>query len=413
MSGALVGGTGPRPGAIEGVRYRSATQSGYTDGAGTFRYAAGETVTFSVGDVDFHPTPGRLLVSPWQLTTAGTCTASDELTRLLAFLYSLDTDGDAGNGTQVEPAPMGASQLGFATLDESELAARVQALGGDGAAPDGGVEPDAGTTPIAGEEALIEFIQQMDGEDWEQIGSDTFTGLAAEERSQGITTDGTHWIFSWQGGFQVTDQGYHVVVQNNLAIPPALLLEGIDHIGDCDFANGRIYAGTEDESHYQHPTIEVFDAQIDFQADFPISTEVLPDGCPWVAADAPNQRLLTSAYGDASVVDFFDMTTGAPNGGLTLSTTLHSVQGAKLFETSLYACTHDLHNGIYKVDLATGVVTPLFALGASVKEQEGCVFLARSDGSQLHTLDVAADGISVELRHHERTREPLRKSVCP
>src|ERR1035437_6994894 len=58
LSGQLVGGTGPYPGAITGVHFRSSTQSGFTDGTGTFRYVEGETVTFGVADVDFRPVTG-------------------------------------------------------------------------------------------------------------------------------------------------------------------------------------------------------------------------------------------------------------------------------------------------------------------------------------------------------------------
>ena len=62
-AGILVGGTGPYPGPISGVHYRSTTQSGYTSAAGGFTYLPGETVTFSIADVDFAPTPGVLRTS--------------------------------------------------------------------------------------------------------------------------------------------------------------------------------------------------------------------------------------------------------------------------------------------------------------------------------------------------------------
>ena len=42
VSGQLVGGTGPYPGGIEGVHFRSGTQSGFTDDSGTFTYVVGE-----------------------------------------------------------------------------------------------------------------------------------------------------------------------------------------------------------------------------------------------------------------------------------------------------------------------------------------------------------------------------------
>lgn len=419
QTGLLIGGTGPSPGGIAGVHFRTATQSGYTDAAGTFRYLDGESVTFSVADVDFHATPGKAMLSPWQLATAGTCTPSAELTQLLVLLYSLDTDGDPSNGTQIEAAPMGATQRTFASLSASDVDALITQLGGHGVAPDGGLEPDGGAlTPIAGEEALIEFINQMDYETWQELSKDTFTLLTAEERSQGVTTDGTNWIFTWQEGFQVTDQDYNVLVQNNLAIPAQLLAEGIDHIGDGDYANGHIYAGTEDEtSPPSKPTIQEFNGQLgqtdlDFVQDFPLSATDLIDGCPWVGADGTSGRLYTSQYHDASVIYVYDMSTGAALTPIPLTTVIHSVQGGKVFEGSLYASVNDGNADIFKIDLATGVVTFLFGLGP-IGEEEGCVFLQRPDGTLFHTLNVASDRLGVEFRHHQRTVEPLRKSVCP
>src|SRR5262245_36348156 len=73
VSGQLIGGTGANPGAIKGVHYRTATQSGFTDKDGIFRYVEGETVKFGIADVDFDPARGAPAVSPWQLAGDGRC----------------------------------------------------------------------------------------------------------------------------------------------------------------------------------------------------------------------------------------------------------------------------------------------------------------------------------------------------
>ena len=52
---------------------------------------------------------------------------------------------------------------------------------------------------------------------------------------------------------------------------------------------------------------------------------------------------------------------------------------------------------------------PLFAMKHGY-EQEGLGFLDRG-GAQMHTLNVLGS-TNTELRHHARTRSPLRKSVC-
>ena len=77
----------------------------------------------------------------------------------------------------------------------------------------------------------------------------------------------------------------------------------------------------------------------------------------------------------------------------------------------LYLSTDDAAKDIFKVNLDTGTVIPLFALNENF-EEEGLAFLARPDGSLLHTLNVFSKGLGSELRHHQRTRSPLRQAVC-
>jgi hypothetical protein len=57
-------------GGAQGVRYQTATQSGFTDASGAFRYMPGETVRFSVGGIELG-SPGRRSRPPKR-----TCAAS-------------------------------------------------------------------------------------------------------------------------------------------------------------------------------------------------------------------------------------------------------------------------------------------------------------------------------------------------
>ena len=145
----------------------------------------------------------------------------------------------------------------------------------------------------------------------------------------------------------------------------------------------------------------------------------MTDGVPWVGVDGPNGHLLSSNYGTASAIYLFDLGTAAYLSSIPLSQPLHSVQGAKLFEGSLYASCFDTPMTIAKIDMATGVVIVLWDMTDAVyalpsgAEEEGCVFLPMSDGSMFHTIDNDKNQASVEMRHHQRIRDPLRKSVCP
>lgn len=400
LSGQLVGGTGPYPGAITGVHFRSSTQSGFTDGTGTFRYVEGETVTFGVADVDFRPVTGAPMLSPWQLAAPGQCTQSPELARLLVLLYSLDSDDDPATGTEVPAVSPGATPRPLATLSDADVAALVSQLIPGRSLVDAGAAVDL-------------FITQMDGELWQQIGVDEFPGLTGAVRSQGVATDGASWYFSWQRGIQRTDLDYATQTDRTPAIPPALQLLGDNHIGDLDYWNGTIYAAIEDGPEYLHPHIVLYDAaSLTAGQTYPLSTTLLTQGVPWVAVDGPRGTLYVAEWDPTPVIFVLDLATVTYTRSIPLHTTLGRIQGGKVFEGSLYVSTDDAAKDIFKINLETGTVIPLFAFNQNF-EEEGLVFLSRPDGSLLHTLNVTNPVRGTELRHHQRTQLPLRQAVCP
>src|SRR5579859_1314687 len=318
LSGTLVGGTGPYPGAIQGVHFRTPTQAGFTDAGGTFTYLAGETVTFSVADLDFLPAAGAALLSPFQLAASGQCAQSAELDRLLVFLVSLDQDGNPANGLSLPQVPPGSSQVAFSTLTDAQLAAKIAQL-------------IPGRAAVTTSTAVNAFITQVDGELWQQIGMDSFLGVDGLERSQGGATDGSSWFFSWELGLQKTDFAYNVLVNNPLAIPAAQAALGDKHIGDIDWWNGVLYVPLEDGSAYRHPFVATYDPStlMSTQA-FALSTAVMTQGVPWVAADGPRSRLYLANWDPTPVLFVLDLATVTPTGSLPLSQTLGRIQGAKV-----------------------------------------------------------------------------------
>jgi hypothetical protein len=63
-------------------------------------YAAGERITFSIGDIDFPAVAAASLLSPFDL--AGTADTSDTaLVNMARLLQTLDTDGDVDNGIMI------------------------------------------------------------------------------------------------------------------------------------------------------------------------------------------------------------------------------------------------------------------------------------------------------------------------
>jgi len=85
---------------VGGFHYATATNNGSTDQNGTFSYAEGENVTFSVGDIVFSTVAAASVVSPFDL--AGTDDISDAaLINMARLLQTMDTDGDVDNGITI------------------------------------------------------------------------------------------------------------------------------------------------------------------------------------------------------------------------------------------------------------------------------------------------------------------------
>jgi len=90
--------------AVEGLRFETITQSGTTDASGTFRYMAGETVEFFMGDISLGSADGATTLTPIDLVSGATDETNEHVTNILRFLQSLDNDMDAYNGIQISSA---------------------------------------------------------------------------------------------------------------------------------------------------------------------------------------------------------------------------------------------------------------------------------------------------------------------
>ncbi len=86
--------------AVSGFRYTTTTYDDSADQDGTFIYAEGESVTFSIGDIDFSTVAAASVLSPFDL--AGTADTSDTaLVNMARLLQTMDTDGDVDNGITI------------------------------------------------------------------------------------------------------------------------------------------------------------------------------------------------------------------------------------------------------------------------------------------------------------------------
>jgi hypothetical protein len=79
---------------VEGLKYSTQTQSGFTDENGTFKYKAGEKVQFSIGNFILGETIGQNIVTP--LTITGDVLISEISTKsinIARLIQSLDENG--------------------------------------------------------------------------------------------------------------------------------------------------------------------------------------------------------------------------------------------------------------------------------------------------------------------------------
>jgi hypothetical protein len=86
---------------VEGLTYETETQSDITDAEGTFRYQAGENITFYIGDVYVGQSSSKETITPIDLVEEATDETDPTVTNICRLLQSLDVDGDPDNGITI------------------------------------------------------------------------------------------------------------------------------------------------------------------------------------------------------------------------------------------------------------------------------------------------------------------------
>jgi hypothetical protein len=280
---------------------------------------------------------------------------------------------------------------------------------------------------------------------WQLKSTDSFQGADALLRSQGVTTDGRGWFFSWQGGLERTLDDFTPMAVSPIApqFVPSVNPDGTNsvadtHIGDIDYYNGLIYAPEEDggqgvgplqlnNPEYQKPHIAIYDAQTLAYTgtSYPLDVAIHHAGVPWVAVDARRRQVYTAEWDmPHDRINVFDLQmhfkrfvplvySSSLGNGFHLS----RIQGAKVWGHMLYATRDDAAKTVFSIDLRTGSVTKLFSLNPTTSdtELEGLSMRPTGDGALLHLLIVVnnklpddAQNIHVEFRHYA----PVRPAHC-
>ncbi len=245
-------------------------------------------------------------------------------------------------------------------------------------------------------------------ETWQLIGKDVFTGDAQSSRSQGVTTDGTHWYFSSSNGLEITDMQYNTILKTSPAIPPALAnpsplaYKGLNHIGDIDYANGNLYIpldssasdpGSPHQYQYEYDT-PVFALYTAADLTFTGQATVMNppnrehDIASWVAVDAEQGLAYTMTYVNATQIAVYNLPDFTFNKYIPISQPINEAQGGKVHDGWMYFSCNDAEQTIPRANLTTGEVQVLFNLTVPYpQEVEGLAFLETPDGLTLNILN--------------------------
>lgn len=86
---------------VGGLGYATPTCKGVTKADGVFEYRAGETVTFSVGELQLGSTAGKPVVTPLDLVPDAKDATDQRVTNICVLLQTLDQDGNPANGIMI------------------------------------------------------------------------------------------------------------------------------------------------------------------------------------------------------------------------------------------------------------------------------------------------------------------------
>ena len=83
---------------VEGVAYKTHSQSGYTNSLGEFKYLEGERVTFTLGGFSLGSSLAKPLISPYTLHP----TDENRAIKLARLLQTIDEDSNSSNGIRIK-----------------------------------------------------------------------------------------------------------------------------------------------------------------------------------------------------------------------------------------------------------------------------------------------------------------------
>jgi hypothetical protein len=220
---------------------------------------------------------------------------------------------------------------------------------------------------------------------------------------QGVARTDGGWVFSFNDGLFLTDDAFTQTTPLMPAIPADWKGRGFDHIGDIDVIDGVIYAPLE-QPDYNMGTqaMLLYDAEtLQYQR----GVDVAQHHASFVTVDPETGIAYSMDYFGGDALLRYDVRDGwRPLDPLPMSVFVDRVQGGDVYAGAVWLSTDDDTDGVYRVDLATGLVNSLGSIGHVDGEGEG-IDATPLPAGDLHvlTLDPAIVPVRlIELRVSRR-----------
>ncbi len=231
-------------------------------------------------------------------------------------------------------------------------------------------------------------------------------GIGAYFRSQGIATDGETFYFSSKTSIIRTEDDYRTLVNANYSAIPDELSEnyGIAHIGGMSYYNGKIYAGLEDSKVWDYPIVGVYDAEtLELIEYYILDAELVTRGLPWVCVDPENGLLYCTDHSKKpTLLLAYDIENGMKLVEKTeLSMSVPSIQGAEIYNGTIYAASNDETQAVYTINPENGNAEKLFDRNlVGTSEGEGMTFIIKDGKPVLVAMDMGAIFINAFVREY-------------
>ncbi len=218
---------------------------------------------------------------------------------------------------------------------------------------------------------------------------------------QGVASlPGGGWVFSGTTVLARTDRALVQEVADTTAVPDEFVPEGYEHIGDVDVTGGVLYVPLEQPDYARgEQRMACYDPQtLAYQASQPVAQR----HNSFIAVEGDRAYSMKGFSGDQILVyEVGDGCTFTPLDPIPMSARVNKVQGADVADGALWLSTDDAERALYSVDLETGSVAPIGALGhvADEGEGEGIDATTRARGL-LHVVNIV-DTLDVRLEHFE------------